>query len=133
MNAKRPKNDRPIQMVPCFGKHGPNTFALRVEDETMDSGDADAYRVDDFIFIAPDVEPIPDKDDVVVLLSPEDPKPVLRRLVKADGVLKAKALHPIYSKEAIPLAEQSKIIGVVTGSSRYMYPTSPPEPEGESG
>lgn len=91
----------------CPVKHGPRTFCLRVDGDSMDDGTSDGYREGEIIFVDPDADPMPGRD--VVVRSPEN-KTTFKRL-KEDS--EGRYLLALNGKKIVRVPEGTHYCGVV--------------------
>ena len=91
----------------CPVKHGPRTFCLRVDGDSMDDGTSDGYREGEIIFVDPDADPAPGRD--VVVRSPEN-KTTFKRL-KEDS--EGRYLLALNGKKIVRVPEGTHYCGVV--------------------
>jgi SOS-response transcriptional repressor LexA len=100
--------------LPCPVKHGPRTFCLTVEGESMKNpGAKPSYEPGDVIFIDPDVAAKPG-DRVVVRLESQAAA-TFKQYLEEDGRKLLKALNPDWHPRYIPINGDATICGVVIG------------------
>ncbi|PHS48693.1 MAG: hypothetical protein COB05_05435 [Marinobacter sp.] len=100
--------------LPCPVKHGPHTFCLTVEGESMKNPyGKPSYDPGDIIFVDPDVAPTSGARVVVRLESQE--KATFKQYVEEDGQCMLKALNPEWKPRYVPLGERAAVCGVVIG------------------
>ncbi|PWF25032.1 LexA family protein [Corticimicrobacter populi] len=100
--------------LPCPVKHGPRTFCLRVEGESMKNpGSKPSYDPGDIIFVDPDVCASPGSR-VVVKLDDQD-KATFKQYMEEDGRKLLKALNPDWKPRYIEINGNATICGVVIG------------------
>lgn len=97
--------------IPCPSKHGPNTFALRVEGDSMDA--PGGYREGEIVFVDPAVHAVPGKD--VVVRTPDGRATLKRLKADAEGPY-LMALNPHWPTRILRMPEGTVICGVVIGS-----------------
>ncbi|AZV95465.1 hypothetical protein CBF45_07420 [Bordetella sp. J329] len=100
--------------LPCPVKHGPRTFCLRVEGESMKNpGSKPSYDPGDIIFVDPDVCAVPG-NRVVVKLDDQD-KATFKQYMEEDGRKMLKALNPDWKPRYIEINGNASLCGVVIG------------------
>jgi SOS-response transcriptional repressor LexA len=100
--------------LPCPVKHGPHTFCLVVDGESMrHPGSKPNYDPGDIIFVDPDVQAKPG-DRVVVRLDGQK-KATFKQYMEEDGIKRLKALNPDWRPKYIEISEEAVICGVVIG------------------
>lgn len=99
----------------CPVKHGPRTFALQVDGDSMDAGDRDSYPDGYDIFVDPDVEPR--HGDDVVVRTPNGAATFKRLQINADEKFLL-ALNPQWPDRIIKVPEGTVICGVVIYSGK---------------
>lgn len=103
-----------IDWLPCPVKHGPRTFCLVVEGESMkNTGSKPSYEPGDVIFVDPDVAAKPG-DRVVVRLD-HQASATFKQYLEEDGRKLLKALNPDWQPRYIPINGDATICGVVIG------------------
>lgn len=96
----------------CPVAHGPHTYCLQLDGDSMDDGSADAYRDGEIIFVDPDASPVPGSD--VVVRTPEN-KTTFKRL-KQDS--EGPYLLGLNGKKIVRVPEGTVYCGVVIFSGR---------------
>lgn len=100
--------------LPCPVKHGPNTFCLTVEGESMrNPGSKPSYEPGDIIFVDPDVAAKPG-DRVVVRLHSQE-SATFKQYLEEDGRKILKALNPDWEPRYMTVNGDATICGVVIG------------------
>lgn len=100
--------------LPCPVKHGPHTFCLVVEGESMRNPySKPSYDPGDIIFVDPEVAPTTGSRVVVRL--DEQSKATFKQYVEEDGQCILKALNPDWKPRYVPLSESAALCGVVIG------------------
>lgn len=100
--------------LPCPVRHGPHTFCLVVEGESMRNPHSrPSYDPGDIIFVDPEVTPTTGSR-VVVRLEAQS-KATFKQYVEEDGQCILKALNPDWKPRYIPLSERAALCGVVIG------------------
>lgn len=103
-----------IEWLPCPVKHGPRTFCLVVEGESMKNpGSKPSYEPGDVIFVDPDVAPRPG-DRVVAHLHGQTAA-TFKQYLEEDGRKMLKALNPDWEPRYIQINGDATICGVVIG------------------
>lgn len=97
--------------LPCPVRHGKNTFALRVDGDSMDG--PGGYREGEVIFVDPDVRATPGRD--VVARTPNGTATFKRLKEDAQGQYLL-ALNPAWPDRIIRVPTGTVICGVVIGS-----------------
>lgn len=100
--------------LPCPVKHGPRTFCLTVEGESMKNpGARPSYEPGDVIFVDPDVAAKP--GDRVVARLESQVAATFKQYLEEDGRKLLKALNPDWQPRYIPINGDATICGVVIG------------------
>lgn len=100
--------------LPCPVKHGPRTFCLTVEGESMKNpGARPSYEPGDVIFVDPDVAAKP--GDRVVARLESQVAATFKQYLEEDGQKLLKALNPDWQPRYIPINGDATICGVVIG------------------
>lgn len=103
-----------IKWLPCPVKHGPRTFCLRVEGESMrNPGAKPSYEPGDILFVDPDVAAKPG-DRVVVRLHSQEAA-TFKQYLEEDGRKILKALNPDWEPRYLAINGDATICGVVIG------------------
>jgi len=102
------------EWLPCPVRHGPHTFCLVVEGESMrNPGTKPSYDPGDIIFVDPDVPPRPG-DRVVVRLESQTAA-TFKQYLEEDGRKLLKALNPDWKPRYIEINGDATVCGVVVG------------------
>lgn len=102
------------EWFPCPVKHGPNTFCLRVDGQSMSNpGHKPSYDEGDIIFVDPGLAANPG-DRVVVRLEGQK-KATFKQYLEEDGRKFLKALNPEWKPRYIEINGEATICGVVIG------------------
>lgn len=100
--------------LPCPVKHGPQTFCLVVDGESMrNPGGRPSYEPGDIIFVDPDVG-VTSGDRVVVQLDSQVAA-TFKQYVEEDGRKMLKALNPEWTPRYLEINGNATICGVVIG------------------
>jgi SOS-response transcriptional repressor LexA len=100
--------------LPCPVKHGPRTFCLVVEGESMrNPGGRPSYEPGDVIFVDPDVSAKPG-DRIVAHLECQAAA-TFKQYLEEDGRKLLKALNPDWQPRYININDNTTICGVVIG------------------
>lgn len=103
-----------LDWLPCPVHHGPRTFCLEVEGESMrNPGAKPSYEPGDLIFVDPDRCEKPG-DRVVVRLEGQG-KATFKQYLEEDGRKLLKALNPDWKPRYIEINGNAVICGVVIG------------------
>lgn len=102
------------EWLPCPVKHGPNTFCLRVDGQSMSNpGYKPSYEEGDIIFVDPGRAACPG-DRVVVRLESQA-KATFKQYLEEDGRKMLKALNPDWKPRYVEINGEATICGVVIG------------------
>lgn len=102
------------EWYPCPVRHGPNTFCLTVEGESMrNPGGKPSYEPGDIIFVDPDVALTPGARAVFRLEG--QTKATFKQYIEEDGRKLLKALNPEWSPRYIEINGHTTVCGVVIG------------------
>lgn len=102
------------QWLSCPTRHGPNTFCLKVEGQSMSNPNSKpSYEEGDIIFVDPDRSPTPG-DRVVVRLEGQE-RATFKQYLEEDGRKLLKALNPDWKPKYIEINGDATICGVVIG------------------
>lgn len=102
------------EWFPCPVKHGPRTFCLVVEGESMkNTGSKPSYEPGDIIFVDPDKEVKP--GDRVVASTDGQAAATFKQYLEEDGRKMLKALNPEWKPRYSTLTDGTIICGVVIG------------------
>lgn len=100
--------------LPCPVRHGPNTFCLAVEGESMSNpGGKPSYEPGDVIFVDPGRAAQPG-DRVVVRLERQK-QATFKQYLEEDGRKFLRALNPDWKPRLTPIDGEATICGVVIG------------------
>lgn len=100
--------------LPCPVKHGPRTFCLVVEGESMRNPDSrPSYEPGDVIFVDPDMPAKP--GDRVVAHLESQAAATFKQYLEEDGRKLLKALNPAWQPRYININGNATISGVVIG------------------
>ncbi|MDH0777508.1 XRE family transcriptional regulator [Delftia tsuruhatensis] len=100
--------------LPCPVRHGPNTFCLAVEGESMSNpGGKPSYEPGDVIFVDPGRAAQPG-DRVVVRLEHQK-QATFKQYLEEDGRKFLRALNPDWKPRLTPIDGEATICGVVIG------------------
>jgi SOS-response transcriptional repressor LexA len=100
--------------LPCPVRHGPNTFCLHVEGESMSNpGGRPSYEPGDVIFVDPGRAAQPG-DRVVVRLEAQQ-QATFKQYLEEDGRKYLRALNPDWRPKIIEINGEATICGVVIG------------------
>lgn len=100
--------------LPCPVKHGPSTFCLRVDGQSMSNpGSKPSYEEGDIIFVDPDRAAQP--GDRVVARLESQTKATFKQYLEEDGRKFLKALNPEWKPRFIEINGEATICGVVIG------------------
>ena len=100
--------------LPCVAPHGPHTFCLVVEGESMrNPGVKPSYDPGDIIFVDPDVAAQPG-DRVVVRLESQTAA-TFKQYIEEDGRKLLKALNPDWKPRYLEINGDAMVCGVVIG------------------
>lgn len=100
--------------LPCPVKHGPHTFCLTVEGESMrNPGGRPSYEPGDVIFVDPDVAPKP--GDRVVARLESQVAATFKQYLEEDGRKLLKALNPDWHPRYTVINGDATICGIVIG------------------
>lgn len=100
--------------LPCPVRHGPNTFCLKVEGESMSNpGGKPTYEPGDVIFVDPGRAAQPG-DRVVVRLEAHS-QATFKQYLEEDGRKLLRALNPDWKPRFIEINGEATICGVVIG------------------
>lgn len=100
--------------LPCPVRHGPNTFCLHVEGESMSNpGGKPTYEPGDVIFVDPGRAAQPG-DRVVVRLETQQ-QATFKQYLEEDGRKFLRALNPDWRPKIIEINGEATICGVVIG------------------
>lgn len=100
--------------IPCPVKHGPRTFCLVVEGESMKNpGVKPSYEPGDIIFVDPDRVASP--GDRVVARLENQPAATFKQYWEEDGRRMLKALNPDWNPRYSTITDEAVICGVVIG------------------
>ncbi len=103
-----------LDWLPCPVKHGPKTFCLIVEGESMRNPDSrPSYEPGDIIFVDPDRWHKPG-DRVVARLDDQE-RATFKQYMEEDGRKMLKALNPEWKPRYIDINGNATICGVVVG------------------
>lgn len=103
-----------LDWLPCPVKHGPKTFCLVVEGESMrNPGSRPSYEPGDIIFVDPDRWHKPG-DRVVARLDDQETA-TFKQYMEEDGRKMLKALNPDWKPRYIDINGNASICGVVVG------------------
>ena len=102
------------EWLPCPVKHGPHTFCLVVEGESMRNyGGRPSYEPGDVIFVDPDVG-ARSGDRVVVRLESQS-SATFKQYIEEDGRKMLKALNPDWKPRYLEINGDATVCGVVIG------------------
>ncbi|NYT45124.1 helix-turn-helix domain-containing protein [Alcaligenaceae bacterium] len=102
------------EWLPCPVRHGPRTFCLVVEGESMKNpGIKPSYEPGDIIFIDPDK--VANPGDRVVARLENQPAATFKQYWEEDGKRMLKALNPDWNPRYSPINDDATICGVVIG------------------
>lgn len=114
---KQASRDRYAGALPCPAKHGPHTFALKVEGVSMEDPRGPlSFRAGDIIFVDPDV--VAQSGDCVVAQLVDAASMILKQLLIEGGRRYIKSLNPSWPEPMIELPADAIIHGVVIFSGR---------------
>lgn len=100
------------EWLPCPGKCGPNTYALRVVGESMyDPTGRRSFREGDLIFVDPDKQA--ENGSLVVVKLTDDHKATFKQLIIEDDQKYLKALNPSWPNRIMPINGNAVMCGVV--------------------
>lgn len=100
--------------LPCPVKHGPRTFCLVVEGESMrNPGSKPSYEPGDVIFVDPDVCAKP--GDRIVAHLESQAAATFKQYLEEDGRKLLKALNPDWQPRYVNIDGNATICGVVIG------------------
>lgn len=100
--------------LPCPVRHGPSTFCLRVDGQSMSNpGNKPSYEEGDIIFVDPDRAAQP--GDRVVARLESQTKATFKQYLEEDGRKFLKALNPEWKPRFIEINGEATICGVVIG------------------
>lgn len=102
------------EWIPCPAKHGPQTFALTVEGESMNNpGGRHTYEPGTVIFVDPGRAAAPG-DRVVVRLEHQQ-QATFKQYIEEDGRKVLRALNPAWEPRFTEIDGDATICGVVIG------------------
>jgi SOS-response transcriptional repressor LexA len=102
------------EWIPCPAKHGPHTFALTVEGESMSNpGAHPSYEPGSIIFVDPGRSAQPG-DRVVVRLEAQE-QATFKQYLEEDGRKFLRAINPDWRPKFIEIDGDATICGVVIG------------------
>jgi SOS-response transcriptional repressor LexA len=101
-----------IDWLECPVKHGPRSYCLQLDGDSMDDGSSDAYRDGEIIFIDPDARAEPGRDVVVRTL---ENKTTFKRLKQDSEGLYLLGLN---GKKIIRVPDGTVFCGVVIFSGK---------------
>lgn len=108
------EKDDALDWLPCPVRHGPRTFCLVVEGESMKNpGVKPSYEPGDVIFVDPDRVASP--GDRVVARLENQPAATFKQYWEEDGKRMLKALNPDWNPRYISISDDATICGVVIG------------------
>lgn len=100
------------EWLECPVKHGPRSYCLQLDGDSMDDGSSDAYRDGEIIFVDPDARAEPGRD--VVIRTPENKTTFKRLKQDSEGMY----LLGLNGKKIIRVPEGTVFCGVVIFSGK---------------
>lgn len=100
------------EWMPCPVKHGPNTFILQVEGESMfNPNGPKSFRAGDYIFVDPTKEAV--SGSLVVVRQEHEKTATFKQLILDAGKCYLKALNPAWPNQILEINTEAQVIGVV--------------------
>lgn len=107
------------EWYPCPVKHGPRTFAVRIDGPSMQNvGSKPSFDPGDIAYIDPDVAPTPNTkllSSCVIVRLDESGKTTFKQLIEDDGHRYLRPLNPNWPQTLIEVAEEATICGACIG------------------
>ena len=98
--------------MPCPVKHGPHTFVLLVEGESMFSpSEPKSFRPGDYIFVDPDRQP--ENGSLVIAKKDSETAATFKQLIIDGEKYYLKALNRDWPERIIEIDKDTRICGVV--------------------
>ena len=103
------------EYVPYLDKCSDNSFCMKVEGDSMDSGDSNALKEGSIVVVDRDL--IPNNGNIIIAKLSSTNATTIKKYIEDAGKTYLKPLNPAYP--VIEVNEPMEIVGVVVGSMLY--------------